>query len=81
MDASKIDRVAAEHRRALEERFSDDFEIGDVCTVVQVVGQGQSVIALRNSGMAPHHVIGLLESAKDLAQKANADNPIDTSRL
>ncbi len=68
LDATKIGQVVAEQMEALEERFGDDCEIGDVCTIVEVLGPHGSSVALRSgAGVRPHGLIGLLRMAESIA--------------
>jgi hypothetical protein len=39
LDQSKVGRVVAEQMEAIENDYGDDCEIGDVCTIVEVVGR------------------------------------------
>jgi hypothetical protein len=64
IDATKIGKVVAAQMEALEGRFGDDCEIGDVCTIVEVVGPHGSEVAIRSSDMRAHSLIGLLSLAK-----------------
>jgi len=38
LDQSKVGRVVAEQMEAIENDYGEDCEIGDVCTIVEVVG-------------------------------------------
>ncbi len=68
LDATKIGTVVAEQMEALEDRFGDDCEIGDVCTIVEVLGPHGSQVAMRPSGdTRPHALIGLLKLAETMA--------------
>ncbi|HYM54129.1 MAG TPA: hypothetical protein VES97_02115 [Solirubrobacteraceae bacterium] len=68
LDASKIGKVVAEQMEALESRFGDDCQIGDVCTIVEVIGPHGSQVAMRPSGgMRPHALIGLIKMAELMA--------------
>jgi hypothetical protein len=68
LDASKIGQVVAEQMEALEGRFGDDCQIGDVCTIVEVVGPHGSSVAMRpGPDVRPHALIGLLRMAETLA--------------
>jgi hypothetical protein len=64
MDATKIGNVVATQMEALEGRFGDDCEIGDVCTIVEVVGPHGSEVAMRSSDIRAHSLIGLLRLAE-----------------
>jgi hypothetical protein len=63
-DQSKIGTVVAAQMEALESRYGDDCEIGDVCTIVEVLGPHGSEVSIRNSGMRMHANIGLLRLAE-----------------
>lgn len=64
IDATKIGNVVAAQMEALEERFGDDCEIGDVCTIVEIVGPHGSEVAMRSSDIRAHALIGLLRMAE-----------------
>jgi hypothetical protein len=67
IDASKIGQVVAAQMEALESRFGDDCEIGDVCTIVEIVGPHGSEVAMRSSDTRAHALIGLLRMAESMA--------------
>ena len=67
IDATKIGQVVAAQMEALEDRFGDDCEIGDVCTIVEVVGPHGSEVAMRSSDVRTHSLIGLLRLAERMA--------------
>jgi hypothetical protein len=68
LDASKIGQVVAEQMEALEGRFGDDCQIGDVCTIVEVLGPHGSTVAMRQGpDVRPHSLIGLLRMAERMA--------------
>jgi acetyltransferase-like isoleucine patch superfamily enzyme len=68
LDATKIGTVVAEQMEALEARFGDDCKIGDVCTIVEVLGPHGSSVAVRpGSDVRPHGLIGLLRIAERVA--------------
>ena len=64
LDATKIGTVVAEQMEALEGRFEDDCQIGDVCTIVEVLGPHGSDVSVRSSEARPHTTIGLLRMAE-----------------
>jgi hypothetical protein len=64
LDATKIGHVVAEQMEALEERYGDDCEIGDVCTIVEVIGPHGSHVRVRSSDMRPHSGLGLIRMAE-----------------
>jgi hypothetical protein len=61
LDQSKIGRVVAEQMEAIE---GDYGEIGDVCTIVEVVGPHGSHVRVRSSDMRPHSGLGLVRMAE-----------------
>jgi acetyltransferase-like isoleucine patch superfamily enzyme len=68
LDATKIGQVVAEQMEALEARFGDDCQIGDVCTIVEVLGPHGSSVAVRpGADVRPHGLIGLLRMAERIA--------------
>jgi len=68
LDATKIGQVVAEQMEALEARFGDDCQIGDVCTIVEVLGPHGSSVAVRpGADVRPHGLIGLLRMAERVA--------------
>jgi hypothetical protein len=67
IDATKIGKVVAAQMEALEARFGDDCEIGDVCTIVEIVGPHGSEVAMRSSEVHAHSLIGLLRLAENMA--------------
>ena len=64
LDQTKMGQVVAEQMEALESRFGDDCEVGDVCTIVEVVGPHGSSVSVRSSEARPHTTIGLLRMAE-----------------
>jgi hypothetical protein len=64
LDQSKMGTVVAEQMEALEADYGDDCEIGDVCTIVEVVGPHGSHLRVRSSDMRPHITIGLLRTSE-----------------
>jgi hypothetical protein len=77
LDATKIGHVVALQMEALEERFGDDCEIGDVCTIVEIVGPHGSQVAMRSSEVRPHALIGLLRMAEAMALGSLRGGPDD----
>jgi hypothetical protein len=65
-DQSKIGQVVAAQMEALEERYGDDCQIGDVCTIVEVIGPHGSDVAVRSSEARPHLLVGLLRMAETM---------------
>jgi hypothetical protein len=66
LDATKIGQVVAAQMEALEGDYTEDCEIGDVCTIVEVVGPHGSHVRVRGSDMRPHIVVGLLRMSETL---------------
>ncbi len=64
LDQTKMGQVVAEQMEALESRYGDDCEVGDVCTIVEVVGPHGSSVSVRSSEARPHTTIGLLRMAE-----------------
>ena len=63
-DQTKIGQVVAAQMEALEGRYGDDCQIGDVCTIVEVIGPHGSDVAVRCSESRPHVLLGLLRMAE-----------------
>ena len=49
---------------ALEGRYGEGCEIGNVCTIVEVLGPHGSDLSVRSSEARPHTTIGLLRMAE-----------------
>jgi hypothetical protein len=64
LDQSKMGQVVAQQMEALESDYGDDCQIGDVCTIVEVLGPHGSHVRVRSSDMRPHVTIGLLRSSE-----------------
>jgi hypothetical protein len=78
LDATKIGQVVADQMEALEDRFGDDCVIGDVCTIVEVLGPHGSQVAIRPSAdTRPHALIGLLRMAENMALIGMRSQPED----
>jgi hypothetical protein len=63
-DQTKVGQVVAAQMEALEGRFGDDCEIGDVCTIVEVLGPHGSSVSVRSSEGRTHSTVGLLRMAE-----------------
>jgi hypothetical protein len=63
-DQSRIGQVVAAQMEALEGRYGDDCEIGNVCTIVEVIGPHGSEVSVRSNEARPHTTIGLLRMAE-----------------
>ena len=66
LDQTKIGHVVAAQMEALEGRYDDDCQIGDVCTIVEVIGPHGSDVAVRSSEARPHVLLGLLRMAETM---------------
>jgi hypothetical protein len=66
MDQSKVGQHITAQMEALEADYGEDCEIGDVCTIVEVVGPHGSHVRVRASDMRPHVVIGLLRISEEM---------------
>ncbi|HEY5053410.1 MAG TPA: hypothetical protein VII45_08370 [Solirubrobacterales bacterium] len=64
MDQSKVGQVVAAQMEALEADYGEESQIGDVCTIVEVVGPHGSHVRVRSSDMRPHVALGLLRMAE-----------------
>lgn len=64
LDQTKIGQLVTAQMEALEADYGDDSQIGDVCTIVEVVGPHGSHVRVRNSDMRPHVALGLLRIAE-----------------
>jgi hypothetical protein len=66
LDQTKVGQVVAAQMEALEEAYGEDCEIGDVCTIVEVIGPHGSDVRVRSSELRPHAAIGLLRMAESI---------------
>ncbi len=64
LDQSKVGQVVAAQMEALEADYGEDCQIGDVCTIVEVVGPHGSHVRVRSSEMRPHIALGLVRMAE-----------------
>lgn len=64
LDQTKIGQVVTEQMAALELQYGEDCEIGDVCTIVEVIGPHGSTVRIRTSAERSHVAIGLLRVAE-----------------
>jgi hypothetical protein len=64
IDQTKIGQVVTEQMEAIEGHYGDDCEIGDICTIVEVVGPHGSHVRVRTSDARTHIVAGLLRVAE-----------------
>ncbi len=66
IDQSKIGQLVAAQMDAIEEEYGDDCEIGDLCTIVEVVGPHGSAVRVRTSDQRPHIGLGLVRLAETM---------------
>jgi hypothetical protein len=67
LDQSKVGKHIAEQMEAIEADFGDregNFEIGDICTIVEVRGEGGGEVRVRHSASSPHAMLGLIKFAE-----------------
>lgn len=67
VDQSKVGAHMAEQMEAIEEAFGEkegNYEIGDICTIVEVRGEGVSEVRVRPNTSSPHGLLGLLKMAE-----------------
>jgi len=65
LDATKPGQVVAAQMEALEGRFGDEYEVGDVCSIVEIIGPDHSSVWVRPSpDTRPHGLLGLLKMAE-----------------
>jgi len=64
LDQTKIGQVVAEQMAALEIEYGEDCTIGDVCTIVEILGPHGSTIRVRSSAGRSHIAVGLLRVAE-----------------
>jgi hypothetical protein len=64
IDQTKVGKVIAEQMEAIERDYGTDSQIGDVMTIVEVLGPHGSHVRVRSSDMRPHVGLGLLALAQ-----------------
>lgn len=67
VDQSRVGTHMAEQMEAIEAAFGEkegDYEIGDICTIVEVRGEGGSEVRMRPNVSSPHALLGLLKMAE-----------------
>ena len=64
IDQSKMGQVVTAQMEALEADYGEDCQIGDVCTIVEVIGPHGSHVRVRTSDMRPHMALGLIRMAE-----------------
>jgi hypothetical protein len=80
VDQSKVGTHMAEQMEAIEEAFGEregNYEIGDICTIVEVRGEGGSEVRVRPNTSSPHGLLGLLKMAELIA--SGGGNPRGSS--
>lgn len=74
VDQSKVGTHMAEQMEAIEEAFGEkegNYAIGDICTIVEVRGEGGSEVRVRPNVSSPHGLLGLLKMAELTALRGN----------
>jgi hypothetical protein len=67
LDQTKVGQHVAEQMEAIEADYGDreeDWEIGDICTIVEVRGPDGAEVRMRSSASSPHSTLGLLKVAE-----------------
>jgi hypothetical protein len=64
LDQSKVGQHIAGQMEALEADYGEDSEIGNICTIVEVVGPHGSHVRVRSNDSRPHVVVGLLRTSE-----------------
>ena len=67
VDQSRVGTHMAEQMEAIEAAFGEkegNYEIGDICTIVEVRGEGGSEVRMRPNVSSPHALLGLLKMAE-----------------
>ena len=67
VDQSRVGTHMAEQMEAIEATFGEkegNYEIGDICTIVEVRGEGGSEVRMRPNVSSPHALLGLLKMAE-----------------
>jgi hypothetical protein len=77
LDTTRVGQVVAQQMEALESQFGDDRRVGDVCTIIEVVGPLGSQVAVGTSPMRRHALVGLLRVAEAMALREIASEPAD----
>lgn len=70
LDQSKVGQHVAQQMEAIEADFGaseEEYEIGDICTIVEVRGPDGAQVRMRSSASAPHATLGLLKVAEQIA--------------
>jgi DNA-binding protein YbaB len=72
LDQSKVGQHMAEQMEAIEADFGDregEYEIGDICTIVEIRGEGLSQVRMRPSVSSGHALLGLIKFAERQATR------------
>jgi hypothetical protein len=64
IDQARVGAHIAAQMEAIEHDYGEDCRIGDICTVVEVLGPHGSHIRVRPSDARPHVGVGLLRWAE-----------------
>ncbi len=64
LDQSKVGQLVAEQMAALEAHYGEDCEVGDVCSIVEIVGPHGSTVRVRSSDPRSHVALGLIRVAE-----------------
>jgi hypothetical protein len=67
LDQSKVGQHIAEQMEAIEADYGEregDWQIGDICTIVEVRGPEGAQVRMRSSASSPHATLGLLKVAE-----------------
>jgi hypothetical protein len=70
LDQSKAGQHMAEQMEAIEADYGNregQWEIGDICTIVEVRGPAGAEVRMRSSATSPHSTLGLLKFAEIFA--------------
>lgn len=70
LDQSKVGQHVAEQMEAIEADYGDSeeqYEIGDICTIVEVRGADGSQVRMRSTASAAHSTLGLLKIGEQIA--------------
>jgi hypothetical protein len=66
LDQTKVGQHITAQMEALEADYGDECEIGDLCTIVEVVGPHGSHVRVRSSDLRPHVIVGLLRTSEEM---------------
>lgn len=64
IDQARVGAHIAAQMEAIEQDYGEDCRIGDICTVVEVLGPHGSHVRVRPSDARPHVGVGLLRWAE-----------------